>query len=90
MAWLTYFWRRAKAHGVEEDIAEERLQYWISRSGQSPTPHDTVDVERGLTEMRKLGIEQQLWEASRKEIDQAALSSVASNPKPAVESELSS
>lgn len=28
-------------------------------------------VERGLIELRKLGIEQQLWEASRKEIDQA-------------------
>lgn len=42
-AWLTYFWRRAKVHGVEEDIAEERLEYWISRSGQSPTPHDAVD-----------------------------------------------
>lgn len=69
-AWLTYFWRRAKVHCVEEDIAEERLQFWISRSGQSPTTHDAVDVERGLIELRKLGIEQQLWEASRKEIDQ--------------------
>lgn len=70
-AWLIYFWRRAKAHGVEEDIADERLQFWISRSGQTPTSHDAVDVERGLTELRKLGIEQQLWEVSRKEIDQA-------------------
>lgn len=42
-AWLTYFWRRAKEYGVEEDIAEERLQLWISRSGQSPTSHDAVD-----------------------------------------------
>lgn len=42
-AWLTYFWRRAKVHGVEEDIADERLQLWISRSGQSPTSHDAVD-----------------------------------------------
>lgn len=42
-AWLTYFWRRAKVHGVEEDIAEECLQFWISRSGQSPTSHDAVD-----------------------------------------------
>lgn len=42
-AWLTYFWRRAKVHGVEEDIAEERLQFWISRSGQTPTSHDAVD-----------------------------------------------
>ncbi|KAL2478952.1 Coiled-coil domain-containing protein SCD2 [Forsythia ovata] len=84
-AWLTYFWRRAKVHGVEEDIAEERLQLWISRSGQSPTSHDAVDVERGLTELRKLGIEQQLWEASRKEI---GLPSVA-NGEPIPESESS-
>lgn len=67
-AWLTYFWRRAKAHGIEEKIANERLKFWISRSGQSPNSHDAVDVEQGLTELRKLGIEQRLWEASRKEI----------------------
>jgi len=42
-AWLTYFWRRALFHGVEEDIAEDRLQFWIARSGQSPTSHDAVD-----------------------------------------------
>ncbi|KAK9073598.1 hypothetical protein SSX86_007922 [Deinandra increscens subsp. villosa] len=71
-AWLTYFWRRAKVHGVEEDIAEDRLHFWINRSATSPTSHDAVDVERGLTELRKLGIEQQLWEASRKEIDQSS------------------
>ncbi|XP_040986644.1 coiled-coil domain-containing protein SCD2-like isoform X1 [Juglans microcarpa x Juglans regia] len=86
-AWLTYFWRRAKAHGVEEDIAEERLQFWISRSGQSPTSHDAVDVERGLLELRKLGIEQQLWEASRKEIDQPP--STVANHKPNADSETS-
>lgn len=85
-AWLTYFWRRAKVHSVEEDIAEERLQFWISRSGQSPTSHDAVDVERGLTELRKLGIEQQLWEASRREIDQPSLA----NSKPGAESDNSS
>ncbi|KAG9446223.1 hypothetical protein H6P81_012351 [Aristolochia fimbriata] len=78
-AWLTYFWRRAKIHGVEEDVAEERLQFWISRSGHSPTSHDAVDVERGLMELRKLGIEPQLWEASRKEFDQ--------DQKPVVENE---
>ncbi|XP_057480623.1 coiled-coil domain-containing protein SCD2-like [Actinidia eriantha] len=87
-AWLTYFWRRAKAHGVEEDIADERLQSWISRTGRSPTSHDAVDVERGLTELRKLGIEQQLWEASRQEIDQPSLTSIA-NTKVAAESETS-
>ncbi|WOL11471.1 Coiled-coil domain-containing protein [Canna indica] len=68
-SWLTYFWRRAKTHGVEEDIAEERLQFWIGRLGQSPTSHDVVDVERGLVELRKLSIEHQLWEASRNEND---------------------
>ncbi|XP_019243983.1 PREDICTED: coiled-coil domain-containing protein SCD2-like isoform X2 [Nicotiana attenuata] len=84
-AWLTYFWRRAKVHCVEEDIAEERLQFWISRSGQTPTTHDAVDVERGLIELRKLGIEQQLWEASRKEIDQPSVT----NGKMNAESEAS-
>ncbi|KAF2590032.1 hypothetical protein F2Q70_00040513 [Brassica cretica] len=38
----------------------------------------TVSVERGLIELRKLGIEQQLWEASRREIDQ--LPSPTSSP----------
>ncbi|GMY15205.1 coiled-coil domain-containing protein SCD2-like isoform X1 [Fagus crenata] len=87
-AWLTYFWRRAKVHGVEEDIAEERLQFWISRIGQPPNSHDAVDVERGLVELRKLGIEQQLWEASRKEIDQP-LSSTVANHKSNADSETS-
>lgn len=86
-AWLTYFWRRAKVHGVEEDIAEERLQFWISRSGQPPTSHDAVDVERGLLELRKLGIEQQLWEASRREIDFPSSATVA-NHKSATDSEM--
>uniref|UniRef100_A0A2P2IKC2 Uncharacterized protein LOC103433181 n=1 Tax=Rhizophora mucronata TaxID=61149 RepID=A0A2P2IKC2_RHIMU len=71
-AWLTYFWRRAQTHGIEEDIAKDRLQFWINRSGHSPSSHDAVDVEQGLMELRKLGIEHRLWEASRKEIDQDA------------------
>ncbi|KAK2662253.1 hypothetical protein Ddye_000827 [Dipteronia dyeriana] len=87
-AWLTYFWRRAKVHGVEEDIAEERLQLWISRSGQSPTSHDAVDVERGLFELRKLSIEQQLWEASRREIDLTNTAAVADH-KPGAGSDTS-
>ncbi|MQL84339.1 hypothetical protein Taro_016841 [Colocasia esculenta] len=66
-AWLTYFWRRAKNHGLEEDIADERLQFWINQSARSPTTHDVVDVERGLTELKKLGIETQLWQASRQD-----------------------
>ncbi|KAL5862659.1 hypothetical protein ACOSQ3_000173 [Xanthoceras sorbifolium] len=78
-SWLIYFWRRAKVHGVEEDIAEERLQLWISRSGQSPTSHDAVDVERGLLELRKLSMEQQLWEASRREIDVPNTATVANH-----------
>ncbi|KAI4336380.1 hypothetical protein L6164_014914 [Bauhinia variegata] len=88
-AWLTYFWRRALFYGVEEDIAEERLQFWITRSGQQPTSHDAVDVERGLSELRKLGIEQQLWEASRKGIDQPPASAIA-NHKPSMDSDASS
>ncbi|KAF8022500.1 hypothetical protein BT93_F0114 [Corymbia citriodora subsp. variegata] len=65
-AWLTYFWRRAVVHHIEEDIARERLQSWIGQSGQTPSPHDAMEVERGLRELQKLGIEHQLWEASRK------------------------
>ncbi|PAN42760.1 hypothetical protein PAHAL_8G188500 [Panicum hallii] len=68
-AWLIYFWRRAKNHNVEEDIAEERLQMWIDRNDQQPTSHDAVDVEQGLHELRKLGIEQLLWELSRHEVN---------------------
>lgn len=64
-AWLTYFWSRAKGHGIEEETAKSRLQFWISRSAHSPTSHDAVDVEQGLMELRKLGIEHRLWEASR-------------------------
>lgn len=42
-AWLTYFWRRAKNHGLEPDIAEERIQYLINHDTQSPTSSDAVD-----------------------------------------------
>ncbi|KAJ8466208.1 hypothetical protein OPV22_028760 [Ensete ventricosum] len=62
-AWLAYFWRRVKDHDLEEDIADERLQFWIEQSNHSPTSHDAVEVERGLFELKKLGIESQLWEA---------------------------
>ncbi|XP_077240560.1 coiled-coil domain-containing protein SCD2-like [Tasmannia lanceolata] len=67
-AWLTYFWRRAKNHGLEQDIVDERLQFWINQRSVSPTSHDLVDVQRGLHELRMLGIETQLWEASRRVI----------------------
>ncbi|XP_045815723.1 coiled-coil domain-containing protein SCD2-like isoform X2 [Trifolium pratense] len=83
-AWLTYFWRRAKAHGIEEDIAKERLQFWIGRSGHSPTSHDAVDVEQGLSELRKLGIEHRLWEGSRKEVDQDFTSASKLTTKPEI------
>ncbi|KAI7749183.1 hypothetical protein M8C21_028238 [Ambrosia artemisiifolia] len=64
-AWLTYFWSRAKRLGIEEETAKARLEFWISRSAHSPTSHDAVDVEQGLMELRKMGIEHRLWEASR-------------------------
>ncbi|XP_015164446.1 coiled-coil domain-containing protein SCD2-like [Solanum tuberosum] len=68
-AWLTYFWRRAKNHEVEADIAEERLQFWIDQGGKPFTSHDAVHVERGLIELKKLGIETQLWQETRRSID---------------------
>ncbi|XP_050384113.1 coiled-coil domain-containing protein SCD2-like [Argentina anserina] len=68
-AWLTYFWRRAKNLGLEADIADDRLQFWMNRNIQQPTSHDAVDVERGLLELRKLGIEIKLWEKSRKGLE---------------------
>ncbi|KAL8265859.1 hypothetical protein R6Q59_003203 [Mikania micrantha] len=67
-AWLLYFWRRVKIHGLEPDIVNERLQFWINQ-GHPPTSHDAVNVERGLIELRKLAIEAQLWQASRKLVD---------------------
>lgn len=42
-AWLMYFWRRAKNKGLEPDIAEERLQFWINQGNKPPTSHDAVD-----------------------------------------------
>ncbi|XP_042026272.1 coiled-coil domain-containing protein SCD2-like [Salvia splendens] len=36
-AWLTYFWRRAKAYGIEEEKATKRLEFWISRVGSHET-----------------------------------------------------
>ncbi|KAJ7543902.1 hypothetical protein O6H91_09G057700 [Diphasiastrum complanatum] len=71
-AWLMYYWRRAKNNGIEDDVSHERLQYWSSQSVQTPTFQDAVDVERGMMEIRKLGLEDQLWEASRKETLQEA------------------
>ncbi|CAN1348056.1 Coiled-coil domain-containing protein SCD2 [Linum perenne] len=42
-AWLTYFWRRAKDHGTEPDLADERLGFWLNRSGRSSSSQDAVD-----------------------------------------------
>uniref|UniRef100_A0A7I4CAA8 Coiled-coil domain-containing protein SCD2 n=1 Tax=Physcomitrium patens TaxID=3218 RepID=A0A7I4CAA8_PHYPA len=67
-AWLVYFWRRAKTNGVEADYADECIQLWISRAMMQPTVRDLVDVERGLMELQKLGVEEQLWNVSRREI----------------------
>ncbi|XP_008455538.2 coiled-coil domain-containing protein SCD2 isoform X1 [Cucumis melo] len=67
-AWLTYFWKRAKLDELEPDIADERLEFWINHNNKS-TSHDAVDVERGLIELRKLGIENQLWERSRRGLE---------------------
>lgn len=85
--WLVYWWRRARDHKVEPDIAAERLAYWISRSTVKPTAHDAVDAERGLMEIRKLNLEQQLWDASRKDLvaeaaAAAAVAAVAAGPPP--------
>ncbi|XP_078168579.1 uncharacterized protein LOC144563079 isoform X2 [Carex rostrata] len=68
-AWLAYYWRRAKNHGIEEDIAEERLQFWIEQDNRSPSSQDVLEVERGLHELKKLGIESLLWEATREGIE---------------------
>ncbi|KAK6132092.1 hypothetical protein DH2020_034158 [Rehmannia glutinosa] len=68
-AWLMYFWRRAKNQGLELDVAEERLHVWINQGNRPPTSHDAVDVERGMMELRKLGVETKLWEESRRLID---------------------
>ncbi|XP_021773042.1 coiled-coil domain-containing protein SCD2-like [Chenopodium quinoa] len=69
-AWLMYFWRRARNHGLEPDIADERLHFWINQSARASSSHDAVDVERGLMELRKLGMENQLWEESRRWTEQ--------------------
>ncbi|XP_008662961.3 coiled-coil domain-containing protein SCD2 isoform X2 [Zea mays] len=68
-AWLTYFWRRAKNHNIEEDIADEKLQFWIEQINYPVTTSEVVEVERGLHELKKLGIESQLWEATRRALD---------------------
>jgi hypothetical protein len=49
-----------------------------------------LSVERDLLELRKLGIEQQLWEASRKGIDQPSESAIANHNKPSYDSDASS
>lgn len=69
-AWLLYFWRRAKNHCLEEDIADDRVNFWINHSARATTSHDAVDVERGIMEMRKLGLEIQLWEETRRWINE--------------------
>eukprot|EP00245_Coleochaete_scutata_P012369 TRINITY_DN477_c0_g1_i2.p1 TRINITY_DN477_c0_g1~~TRINITY_DN477_c0_g1_i2.p1 ORF type:complete len:634 (+),score=133.42 TRINITY_DN477_c0_g1_i2:152-2053(+) len=65
-AWLVYIWRRARQAPVESDLADDRLRYWSSRMASRPTANDAVDVERGLVEIRKLALEEQLWDATRR------------------------
>lgn len=79
LAWLMYFWRRAKNHELELDIADERLQLYISISNRSPTSHDAVDVERGIMEIRKLGLETRLWVESRRWLDSDSHSKMESD-----------
>ncbi|KAG6395785.1 hypothetical protein SASPL_141912 [Salvia splendens] len=38
-----YFWRRAKTLGLEPDIADYRLQFWINQENRLPNSHDAVD-----------------------------------------------
>lgn len=71
-AWLVYFWRRAKTNGLEAVRAESCIQLWISRTMLQTTVRDQLDVERGMMELRALGIEEQLWNVSRKEISMDA------------------
>ncbi|KAJ4719566.1 coiled-coil domain-containing protein SCD2-like [Melia azedarach] len=78
-AWIAYFWRRAINHGLEPDIAEDRLRFWIEHSNRSSSSHDAVEVERGLSELRKLGLESQLWQASRKGFEQDTKSHLESD-----------
>ncbi|KAL6011746.1 hypothetical protein ACLOJK_002211 [Asimina triloba] len=68
-AWLAYFWGRAVNHAVEEDTAKDRLQYWISRMGRTPTFQEAVDVGRDMEQLKQLEIELKLWKASRREIE---------------------
>lgn len=80
-AWLVYFWRRAKHCGVQEEIADEKLffwSFWNNNNNNSSnslgkeqqkilTAQDMLEVGRGLTELRKEGVENQLWLKCRKE-----------------------
>ncbi|CAN1196621.1 hypothetical protein LINPERHAP2_LOCUS43676 [Linum perenne] len=40
---LMCFSGRAKDHGTEPDLADERLGFWLNRSGRSSTSQDAVD-----------------------------------------------
>ncbi|KAL3537923.1 hypothetical protein ACH5RR_001289, partial [Cinchona calisaya] len=48
-AWLTYFWRRAKNHSLDPDIADERLQFWINQSSGVPNSSTAVDGTLSLS-----------------------------------------
>ncbi|KAG0585704.1 hypothetical protein KC19_2G031200 [Ceratodon purpureus] len=71
-AWLVYFWRRAKTNGLEVVRAENCIQLWISRTMFQTTVRDQEDVERGMMDLRALGVEEKLWNVSRREISKDA------------------
>ncbi|WVY95364.1 hypothetical protein V8G54_034452 [Vigna mungo] len=53
-----------------EDVSFK--QFWINHNSKIPNSQDAVDVERGLAEIRRLDIETQLWDESRRELEQDA------------------
>ncbi|MFS8034835.1 putative Coiled-coil domain-containing protein SCD2 [Helianthus anomalus] len=61
-AWLLYFWRRVKIHGLEPDIVDERLQFWINQ-GHPPTSHDAVNGTISFTfiNVKKSGPVLEIW-----------------------------
>ncbi|KAJ0896162.1 putative Coiled-coil domain-containing protein SCD2 [Helianthus annuus] len=61
--WLTYFWSRAKRLGIEVETAKARLEFGLAEAHILQL-HMTL-LTQGLMELRKMGIEHRLWEASR-------------------------
>lgn len=53
-SWLVYYWSRAHFFGVAkvEDVAAERLLYWMNQTNKPLSYQDVVSVQRGLWELR--------------------------------------